>query len=111
MLIDQKQVLKPRPPVAIFALADRVSSPDWTPKVRHAALNVARHIRKVLNLPCVEVYSDSLGKAFKKATKEGARYVVIVGEDEIKADSVAIKDLELGTQVVVNNSKLSDILK
>lgn len=111
MMVDSKLFPTPQKPIAVFALAERVSSPDWTPRVRHAALQVAQRIRSQFNIPCIEVYADSVGKAFKKAQKEGAHRVVIVGEDEIKQDSVAIKNLESGEQVVVKMLDLESKLK
>ena len=42
-----------------------------------------------------------LKKSFEAATKVGARYILIVGENEVKADAFALKNLATGEQVQV----------
>jgi histidyl-tRNA synthetase len=51
----------------------------------------------------VELGDDSfrLKKSFEAATKVGAIYILIVGEDEVKADAFTLKNLATGEQVVV----------
>jgi histidyl-tRNA synthetase len=40
-----------------------------------------------------------LKKSFETATKLGARFILIVGENEVKAGAFALKNLENGEQV------------
>jgi histidyl-tRNA synthetase len=47
-----------------------------------------------------------LKKSFEAATKAGAKYILIVGEDEIKADAFALKNLLTGEQVSVLRADL-----
>ncbi|MGB8760914.1 MAG: His/Gly/Thr/Pro-type tRNA ligase C-terminal domain-containing protein, partial [Candidatus Sulfotelmatobacter sp.] len=42
-----------------------------------------------------------LKKSFEAATKAGAKYILIVGENEVKADAFALKNLATGEQVSV----------
>src|ERR1700687_2001390 len=42
-----------------------------------------------------------LKKSFEAASKLGARFILIVGENEVKADAFALKNLESGEQVSV----------
>ena len=51
----------------------------------------------------VELGDDSfrLKKSFEAATKAGAKYILIVGENEVKADAFALKNLASGEQVSV----------
>jgi histidyl-tRNA synthetase len=42
-----------------------------------------------------------LKKSFEAATKAGAKYILIVGENEVKADAFALKNLASGEQVSV----------
>ena len=42
-----------------------------------------------------------LKKSFETASKLGARFILIVGENEVKADAFALKNLESGEQVSV----------
>jgi histidyl-tRNA synthetase len=46
-------------------------------------------------------------KSFEAATKAGAKYILIVGEDEVKADAFALKNLETGEQVRVARGELA----
>jgi histidyl-tRNA synthetase len=48
-----------------------------------------------------------LKKSFETATKAGAKYILIVGEDEVKADAFSLKDLATGEQVSVPRGKLA----
>ena len=47
-----------------------------------------------------------LKKSFEAAVKIGSRYILIVGENEIKADSFALKHLVSGEQVTVPRTEL-----
>ncbi len=57
----------------------------------------------------VELGDDSfrLKKSFEAAAKAGARYILIVGENEIKADAFALKNLATGEQVSVARGDLA----
>jgi histidyl-tRNA synthetase len=58
-----------------------------------------------------EVSMDSAGrlkKQFQTAEKKGRRYMVILGENEIKAGEVQVKDLLTGTQETVKRNLLSE---
>ncbi len=48
-----------------------------------------------------------LKKSFEAATKAGAKYILIVGENEVKADTFALKDLATGEQVSVARAELA----
>jgi histidyl-tRNA synthetase len=47
-----------------------------------------------------------LKKSFEAATKAGARYILIVGENEVKADAFSLKNLATGEQVSVPRAEL-----
>ena len=47
-----------------------------------------------------------LKKSFESATKLGAKYILIVGENEVKADAFALKNLATGEQVSVPRGDL-----
>jgi histidyl-tRNA synthetase len=57
----------------------------------------------------VELGDDTfrLKKSFEAATKAGAKYILIVGENEVKADAFAVKNLETGEQVQVARGDLA----
>jgi histidyl-tRNA synthetase len=52
-----------------------------------------------------------LKKSFELAEKAGARYIVIVGENEVAADQFAVKNLVTGEQVQVPRNELAGYLK
>jgi histidyl-tRNA synthetase len=52
-----------------------------------------------------------LKKSFEAATKAGAKYILIVGENEVKADAFALKDLATGEQVSVPRGELAQWIR
>ncbi len=48
-----------------------------------------------------------LKKSFEAADKMGARYILIVGENEVAADAFALKHLASGEQVTVPRAELA----
>ncbi|HVO60336.1 MAG TPA: histidine--tRNA ligase, partial [Terriglobales bacterium] len=48
-----------------------------------------------------------LKKSFEAATKAGAKFILIVGEDEVKAGAFAVKNLTSGEQVSVPRQELA----
>ena len=61
----------------------------------------------------VELGDESfrLKKSLETASKIGARYAVIVGENEVKAGAFALKNLANGEQVTMPRPKLADIIR
>jgi len=70
------------------------------------AARLARELRR--SDVVVELGDDSfrLKKSFEAATKSAATYILIVGENEVKADSFALKNLASGEQISVPRSEL-----
>jgi histidyl-tRNA synthetase len=50
-------------------------------------------------------------KSFEAATKVGAKYILIVGENEVKADAFALKNLATGEQVSVPRAELAATIR
>jgi histidyl-tRNA synthetase len=71
------------------------------------AARLARELRR--HDLAVELGDESfrLKKSFEAATKAGANYILIVGENEVKADAFAVKNLTTGEQVSVPRSALA----
>ena len=71
------------------------------------AARLARELRR--HDLVIELGDDSfrLKKSFEAATKAGAKYILIVGEKEVKADAFALKNLATGEQVQVVRSGLA----
>ncbi len=71
------------------------------------AARLARELRR--HDLVVELGDESfrLKKSFEAATKAGAKYILIVGENEVKADAFSLKNLATGEQVSVARGDLS----
>jgi histidyl-tRNA synthetase len=71
------------------------------------AAHLARELRR--HDVVVELGDESfrLKKSFEAATKAGAKYILIVGENEVKADAFAVKNLATGEQVSVQRGELA----
>src|SRR5437879_3933505 len=71
------------------------------------AARLARELRR--HDLIVELGDDAfrLKKSFEAATKVGAKYILIVGENEVKADAFALKNLATGEQVTVARGDLA----
>jgi histidyl-tRNA synthetase len=87
-----------RKPVAYVAAMARMNG---------EAARLARELRR--HDLVVELGDDSfrLKKSFEAATKAGAKYIVIVGENEVKANAFAVKNLATGEQVQVARRELA----
>jgi histidyl-tRNA synthetase len=68
---------------------------------------LARELRR--HNVVIELGDDTfrLKKSFEAATKAGAKYILIVGENEIKADAFALKNMATGEQVQVPRAELA----
>jgi histidyl-tRNA synthetase len=71
------------------------------------AARLARELRR--HDLVVELGDDTfrLKKSFEAATKAGAKYILIVGENEVKADAFSLKNLASGEQVSVPRAELA----
>lgn len=75
------------------------------------AARLARELRR--HDLVIELGDDSfrLKKSFEAATRVGAKYILIVGENEVKADAFALKNLATGEQVSVARSELAERIR
>ena len=70
------------------------------------AARLARELRRHDLVVDLGDESFRLKKSFEAATKAGAKYILIVGENEVKADAFALKNLTTGEQVSVPRGEL-----
>src|SRR6202167_201814 len=70
------------------------------------AARLARELRRHDLVVDLGDESFRLKKSFEAATKAGAKYILIVGENEVKADAFALKNLATGEQVSVPRADL-----
>jgi len=77
------------------------------PGMNAEGVRLARDLRR--HDLVVELGDESfrLKKSFESATKVGAKYILIAGENEVKADAFALKDLATGEQVSVARADLT----
>lgn len=88
-------------PVALIPLGEAAEKELW---------QLAQVLREE-NMPIHLTYEGSLKSRMKKANKAGASYAVIVGEEELKNNQCAVKDLDQGTQNVIKMADLVNHLK
>jgi histidyl-tRNA synthetase len=104
----------------VMSLAESAAAVTQKPDVYIAPLGtgmnreagrLARELRR--DDVVVELGDESfrLKKSFEAAAKLGARFVMIVGENEVKAGTFALKNQETGEQVSVARGELSAKLK
>jgi len=75
-------------------------------KLLSSSLKIARALRQAgIN---TEVYSstDNIGKQFKYANQNNIPYVVIVGENEVKSNTITLKNMETGKQDILTKEQL-----
>jgi len=93
-----------------------VRKPDVYVAPLGAGMNVeaARLARELRRHDLVVDLGDEtfrLKKSFEMATKAGAKYILIVGENEVKADAFALKNLATGEQVSIPRAELARRIK
>ena len=71
------------------------------------AARLARELRRQDVVAELGDETFRLKKSFETATKLGARFILIVGENEVKADAFALKNLKSGEQVSVPRAELA----
>jgi histidyl-tRNA synthetase len=76
-----------------------------------AAAKLARELRTQGVALDLGDESFRLKKSFEAAERAGAQFVVIVGENEVKADAFAVKDIKSGEQETVPRAELVQALK
>lgn len=75
-----------------------------------ASLKCVKQLR--LNGISAELYPDSakMKKQMQYANSEGVEYVVMIGEDELANGTATVKKMSDGSQVTVEQSKLSEVI-
>jgi histidyl-tRNA synthetase len=71
------------------------------------AARIARDLRRHDLVVDLGDESFKLKKSFEAATRAGAKYILIVGEDEVKAEAFSLKNLATGEQVSVPRGELA----
>lgn len=91
-------------------LPSYVISPDlfvvFGEEQRAIALTTVTRLRKAGFSTTYTLKTSGFGKQFKEAGKSGARYAIIIGEEEAVESRVKIKDLGSGQELVVESGPL-----
>jgi histidyl-tRNA synthetase len=89
---------EPGPDAFLVAMGD---------EARRAVLALARDLRRAGVRCDLSFAGGSFGKQFKAADRRGARFAVVLGEDEIRKGTVSVKDLKSGEQEEVARAALA----
>ncbi len=90
-----------KPPVAIITIAEN-SEP--------VGIQLCYKLREQ-KVQAEIIDSGNMSKRFKKADKLGAKYAVIIGDDELKSNNYCLKDLSKGEQETIDITSLISKLK
>jgi histidyl-tRNA synthetase len=78
---------------------------------KEKALGITANLRKT-GFGVVQSLSDRSIKAqLKQAGKSGAAYTIIIGEDELKSDSIILRDMSQGSQQSLSINDIATVLK
>lgn len=80
-------------------------------EARNVALTIANDLRAKGISTEFDVMDRSFKAQMKYADKLSAHFVVIIGEDELKANKVAVKDMKTGEQESVEVDKLGEFIE
>jgi histidyl-tRNA synthetase len=80
-------------------------------ELRGQAEQIARKLREGGLRTATPLSADGFGAQLKLAAKHGARFVVLLGEDELKRGEVAVKELATGQQAAVAIAELPGWLR
>jgi len=75
------------------------------------AAKLARELRRADIVAELGDETFRLKKSFDTADKAGARFILIVGENEVKAGAFAVKNLKSGEQVSIPRTELAEQLR
>jgi histidyl-tRNA synthetase len=98
MLLDEPK--SERPDVALVPVGTRAEK---------AAAQIASELRSG-NTSCQIAFRGNMKRRLELASKAGAAFAVIIGDDEVERDVAKIKDMSSGEQVEIDLGKLVDEL-
>ncbi|MCL4142029.1 UNVERIFIED_CONTAM: hypothetical protein GTU68_031390, partial [Idotea baltica] len=74
------------------------------------ATKIAKQLREK-QIPCHTDFNMKLGKKFQRADKIGAKYAIVIGDDEIATKTYKLKDLKTGEENSLTLDKIFNITK
>jgi len=98
-------------PPALETSAADVLVTVWNEERSGESLKLANELRAEGLRVLVYPEADKLGKQFKYASQVGARFVCVVGDEELAAGKVTLKNLQTGEQKTVSREEAAGKLK
>ena len=77
---------------------------------KEEAIRLTAQLRKSSISALASLNERSLKAQLKQANVSGARYAVILGEDEVKSKTVVLRDMAKGEQQTIPMDKLAEAL-
>jgi len=75
------------------------------------ALKLVKELRNADFIVDFDPSNKKFGKQLEKASKLGAKFAVIIGEDELASGTLTIKNLETGEQMKVTKLEITNFIK
>ncbi|MEX2514810.1 MAG: histidine--tRNA ligase [Candidatus Paceibacterota bacterium] len=69
---------------------------------------IAGFLRQVKMNTRVNISGKNIGTQLKNADKDGANYVIVIGDDELESEKVTIKELSSGEEATVKKADIAD---
>jgi histidyl-tRNA synthetase len=79
----------------------------YSDQTHKEAIHIAADLKKHLIVD-MDVMGRSFGAQLKYANSIGARWAVIIGEDEAAQGKVSLKDMDSGKQVLLDKNELQN---
>jgi histidyl-tRNA synthetase len=83
----------------------------WNEESAGESLKLANELRAEGLRVLVYPEADKLGKQFKYASQIGARFVCVIGDEELAAGNVTLKNMETGAQETVAREEIAGKIK
>ena len=83
----------------------------WNEESAGESLKLAKELRAEGLRVLVYPEADKLGKQFKYASQIGARFVCVIGDEELAAGNVTLKNMETGAQETVAREEIAGKIK
>ncbi|GAB4217100.1 MAG: histidine--tRNA ligase [Synechococcales cyanobacterium] len=105
VLLLHKQMGDPVPPApTVYVVAKGEGTATYS-------LRVAQTLRKEGIPTDLDLSGSAFNKQFKRASRRGATWAVIIGDEEVTQDQVQLKNLQTSEQITLSPITLADYLK
>jgi histidyl-tRNA synthetase len=77
---------------------------------KEEAMKLTSHLRKSGISALASLSERSLKAQLKQANVSGARYAVIIGEDEVKSKTVVLRNMDKAEQETIPMDRITEVL-